>query len=67
MKWFHRTCTKANVEVVDDGMMDRAKAEDRLRTVEHRSETARSSILARHKRNHWSETIDSLLKEGRTG
>lgn len=49
---------------VDEQMLERAHAEDRLRTVEQRAEGARRVILARHARNHWTEALRSTIHGG---
>lgn len=48
-----------------DHVVELAHAENRLRSVEERADNASQAILARHARNHWSETIRQTIREGR--
>ena len=68
MNWPWKSCSKGRprrpANELNDDLLDRAYAEDRLRTVELRFEPARRAILTRHDRNHWTESFEEILRDG---
>lgn len=60
MRWPWRRHVRENV--AHD--TDLAYAEERLRNVEQRAAAANHTILTRHERNHWTETLRATIHGG---
>ena len=62
MRWLRRRCRSHGKS---EDVIERAHAENRLRSIEQRAARASLTILARNDHNHWTETIRQTIREGR--
>lgn len=54
-------------EIEEKKQRDLARAEDEVRSLAERAESAIARLMERRAHNHWQESIDQLIRERRTG